>query len=83
MKRIIKGTVVFTLSTGVLLSSLSINNNQPVARATTTDSIEQVLAKLTPEQRQALKLLQVTSEDGLQLPSSVDLESYSLCSLRR
>ncbi|MEH7349735.1 S8 family serine peptidase [Gottfriedia acidiceleris] len=75
MKRVIKGAAVFTLSTGVLLSSLPIHNYHQIAKATTGDSIEQVLAKLTPEQRQALKQLQVTSGEGLQLPSSVDLES--------
>ncbi|PFH87726.1 S8 family serine peptidase [Bacillus sp. AFS088145] len=75
MKRIIKGTAVFTLSTGVLLSSLPIHYYHQMAKATSPDSIEQVLAKLSPEQRQALKQLQVTSEEGLQLPSSVDLES--------
>jgi subtilisin family serine protease len=75
MKRIIKGTAVITLSTGVLLSSLPIHYYHQMAKATSPDSIEQVLAKLSPEQRQALKQLQVTSEEGLQLPSSVDLES--------
>ncbi|PEK98046.1 S8 family serine peptidase, partial [Bacillus sp. AFS017336] len=75
MKRVIKGTAIFALSTGVLFSSIPIKDHQSIAKATNTDSIEQVLAKLTPEQRQALRQLQVSSEEGLQLPSSVDLES--------
>lgn len=75
MNRMIKGTVVFVLSTGVLFSSIPINNHHSIAKATTTESIEQILAKLSPEQRQALHQLQVTDEGGLQLPSSVDLES--------
>ncbi|MEH7451466.1 S8 family serine peptidase [Gottfriedia acidiceleris] len=75
MNRVIKGAAVFTLSTGVLLSSLPFSSNHQIVKATTTDSIEQVLAKLTPEQRLALKQLKATSEVGLQLPSSIDLES--------
>ncbi|MFB7140755.1 S8 family serine peptidase [Gottfriedia sp. NPDC056225] len=75
MNNFLKGTAIFTLSTGVLLSSFPISHYNEVAKATTTDSIEQVLAKLTPEQRQALNQLQASSEEGLQLPSSVDLKS--------
>ncbi|WP_088042659.1 S8 family serine peptidase [Bacillus sp. EAC] len=75
MNRFLKGTAIFTLSTGVLFSSFPIKSHQTIAKATTTDSIEQVLAKLSPEQRNALKQLQVSSGEGLQLPSSVDLDS--------
>ncbi|WP_045516618.1 S8 family serine peptidase [Neobacillus niacini] len=75
MKKLIKVTAVLTLSTGVLFSSFPISNHQPVVKATSTDSIEQVLSKLTTEQRQALQKLEVSSQEGLQLSPSVDLES--------
>ncbi|MEH7014141.1 S8 family serine peptidase, partial [Neobacillus niacini] len=75
MKKLIKVSAVLTLSTGVLFSSFPISNHQPVVKATSTDSIEQVLSKLTPEQRQALQKLEVSSQEGLQLSPSVDLES--------
>ncbi|PEL07361.1 hypothetical protein CN601_19950 [Bacillus sp. AFS017336] len=75
MKRLIKSTAVLTLSTGVLFNAFPITHHQPLVKAAAQSSIEEVLSKLTPEQRQALKKLEVTSQEGLQLPSSVDLGS--------
>ncbi|XZF76547.1 S8 family serine peptidase [Bacillus sp. AL-1R] len=75
MKRLIKSTAVLTLSTGVLFNAFPVTHHQPIVKAAAQSSIEEVLAKLTPEQRQALKKLEVTSQEGLQLPSSVDLQS--------
>ncbi|WP_179865401.1 S8 family serine peptidase [Bacillus sp. AFS017336] len=75
MNRLIKGTAIMILSTGVLCNTFPITHNQSIAKAATQSSIEEVLSKLTPEQRQALHKLEVTSQDGLQLPSSVDLQS--------
>ncbi|MFB7138718.1 S8 family serine peptidase [Gottfriedia sp. NPDC056225] len=75
MKRLIKSTAVLTLSTGVLFNAFPVTQHQSIVKAATQSSIEEVLAKLTPEQRQALKKLDVTSQEGLQLPSSVDLQS--------
>ncbi|QKE76009.1 S8 family serine peptidase (plasmid) [Arthrobacter citreus] len=75
MKRLIKSTAVLALGTGVLFNAFPITQHQPIAKAAAQSSIEEVLAKLTPEQRQALKKLEVTSQEGLQLPSSVDLQS--------
>ncbi|MGG2025884.1 S8 family serine peptidase [Gottfriedia sp. S16(2024)] len=75
MKRLIKSTAVLTLSTGVLFNAFPVTHHQSIVKAAAQSSIEEVLAKLTPEQRQALKKLDVTSQEGLQLPSSVDLQS--------
>ncbi|PGS49630.1 S8 family serine peptidase [Bacillus sp. AFS041924] len=75
MKRLIKSTAVLTLSTGVLFNAFPVTHHQPIVKAAAQSSIEEVLSKLTPEQRQALKKLEVTSQEGLQLPSSVDLGS--------
>ncbi|XZF76546.1 S8 family serine peptidase [Bacillus sp. AL-1R] len=75
MKRLIKSTAVLTLSTGVLLNAFPITHHQSIAKAATQSSIEEVLSKLTTEQREALQKIEVTSQEGLQLPTSVDLNS--------
>ncbi|PEJ56299.1 hypothetical protein CN692_18360 [Bacillus sp. AFS002410] len=75
MNRLIKSTAILTLSTGVILSSFPVKHHTPLVKAATQSSIEDVLAKLTLEQRQALNQLELTSQEGLQLPSSVDLNS--------
>ncbi|WP_179865642.1 S8 family serine peptidase [Bacillus sp. AFS017336] len=75
MNRFIKGTAILGLSGGMVLSTMQTSHFSSIAKATSPTSIEQVLAKLTPQQRQALNQLQVSSEEGLQLPSSVDLKS--------
>ncbi|MGG0175789.1 S8 family serine peptidase [Gottfriedia acidiceleris] len=74
MNRFIKSTAILTLSTGVLFSSFPVKH-QPIVKAAAQSSIQEVLSKLTPEQRQALQKLEVTSAEGIQLPSSVDLNS--------
>ncbi|WP_342543618.1 S8 family serine peptidase [Paenisporosarcina sp. FSL H8-0542] len=74
MKQFFKGTAIVALSSGLLFSSIPTSQFHSV-QAKSTESIEQVLAKLSPEQRQALEKLQVSSEEGLQLSPSVDLES--------
>ncbi|MGG0175593.1 S8 family serine peptidase [Gottfriedia acidiceleris] len=75
MNRLIKGTAILTLSTGVLFNAFPVLQHQPIVKATAQSSIEEVLSKLTTEQREALKKLEATSQEGLQLPSSVDLQS--------
>ncbi|WP_179865623.1 MULTISPECIES: S8 family serine peptidase [unclassified Bacillus (in: firmicutes)] len=75
MNRFVKSTAVLALSTGVLFNTIPVNHHQPIVKAAAQSSIEEVLSKLTAEQRQALKKLEVTSQEGLQLPASVDLGS--------
>ncbi|PEJ57115.1 hypothetical protein CN692_14590 [Bacillus sp. AFS002410] len=75
MNRFIKSTAIMVLGTGVLCNAFPVTHHQSIAKAATQSSIEEVLSKLTPEQRQALNKLEVTSQEGLQLPSSVDLQS--------
>ncbi|QKE73433.1 S8 family serine peptidase [Arthrobacter citreus] len=75
MNRLIKSTAVLTLSTGVLFNAFPVTHHQSIVKAAAQSSIEDVLSKLTPEQREALKKIEVTSQEGLQLPSSVDLQS--------
>ncbi len=75
MNRFIKGTAILTLSTGVLFNSIPVKPQQSIVKAASTASIEEILSKLTVEQREALQKLKATSQEGLQLPDSVDLES--------
>ncbi|PEJ57112.1 hypothetical protein CN692_14575 [Bacillus sp. AFS002410] len=75
MNRLIKGTAILTLSTGVLFNAFPVQHHQPTVKAATESSIEEVLSKLSPEQRQALQKLEVTTQEGLQLPSTVDFNS--------
>lgn len=75
MNRFIKGTAILTLSTSVLFSSIPVKMHQSIVKAATKTSIEDILSKLTIEQREALQKLKATNQEGLLLPDSVDLES--------
>ena len=74
--KFVKGAALLTLSTGVLFSGLPNNiSYNSVASAQSVTQIEQVLSKLTPEQRKALHQLQVNVGTGLQLTQGENLES--------
>ncbi len=73
--KISKRFTSLTLCMGLICSTfpalLSVDN----IHAQTALPIEQILAKLTPEQRKALKQLQTSDQSGLLLSPDVDLES--------
>ncbi|PGY13038.1 S8 family serine peptidase [Bacillus sp. AFS031507] len=74
--KFVKSAAILTLSTWVLFSGLPHNiSSNSVASAQSETSIEQVLSKLTPEQRQALHQLQVNYGSGLQLSPGTNLDS--------
>jgi subtilisin family serine protease len=75
MKKVTKSLGTLTLSTGLLLSSFVQPPVTQVVSAKTTTQIDQVLVNLTPEQRQALKQLQTSDQEGLQLSPHTNLES--------
>jgi len=80
-KKFVKSTAIFALSTGVLLNTLpSVSNNAAVSAKSST-SIEQVLANLTPEQREAIKQLKLSDKEGLQLSPEIDQKSDKLISV--
>ncbi|MFB7142370.1 hypothetical protein ACFCYN_22400, partial [Gottfriedia sp. NPDC056225] len=81
MKRLIKSTAVVALGTGVLLNAFPLTQHQTIAKAATQTAIDQVLAKLTPQQLQAIKQLKLTDKEGLQLSSDVDQTSDKLTSV--
>ncbi|UNT71679.1 S8 family serine peptidase (plasmid) [Bacillus sp. N447-1] len=74
-KKFVKNTAIFALSTAVLLGNLPNINNITTASATSSTGVEQILSKLTPEQRKAIHELKTSDQGGLQLSPKVDLKS--------
>ncbi|UPM53767.1 S8 family serine peptidase [Gottfriedia acidiceleris] len=71
--KIVKSLTVAALSTSFILSSLSHVSN--VTKADAVSNAETVLAKLTPQQREALQKISTTDQTGLFLNSNVNLNS--------
>ncbi|SFT24959.1 Fn3-like domain-containing protein [Paenibacillus sp. BC26] len=76
-----KRTALMTISATVLLSGMTLGSGHLMAQTNTTQSLEEVLAGMTPLQRQALHQLEVTDESGLQLSPSVNLNSPAAASV--
>ncbi|MBO9129475.1 S8 family serine peptidase [Bacillus sp. 165] len=74
-KKITKNVVTVALTTGLVCTSLTPVSFTDTVKAQTASNIEQVLAKLTPAEREALNKLQTNDQSGLQLGSEVNLES--------
>ena len=74
-KKITKNVAMVALSTGLAYSSLAPAALTHQVHAHSSSGIEQVLAKLTPAQREALNKLQTSDQSGLQLAPEVNLES--------
>ncbi|MBO9128802.1 S8 family serine peptidase [Bacillus sp. 165] len=71
-----KQVAVVALSAGLLIGPAANINYTPVAHAQTNTTAESVLAKLTPEKREALQKLENRElKTGLQLSRDVDLTS--------
>ncbi|PEL14219.1 S8 family serine peptidase [Bacillus sp. AFS017336] len=74
-KKITKRITPLTLSMGLVCSTFVPISAVSNVHAQTTSSIEQVLSKLTPAQRQALKQLQTSDQTGLQISSDVNIDT--------
>lgn len=74
-KKITKNVALLALSTGLVCSSFAPASLTHHVQAKSSSGIEQVLANLTPEQRQAIKQLQTNAQIGLQLSPEVDQKS--------
>ncbi|WP_341356940.1 S8 family serine peptidase [Rossellomorea sp. y25] len=74
-KRITKNVTMLALSAGLVGSSLAPATLTHQVHAQPSSGIDQVLSKLTPEQRQAIKQLQTNVQGGLQLSPEVDQKS--------
>ena len=76
-KKFMKKATALTLGVGLVYSSLTTLNISIPSKvhAATNTTVESILAKLTPEQRQALKQLSTDDKSGLFLNSEVNTES--------
>ncbi|MGD6853892.1 S8 family serine peptidase [Bacillus infantis] len=74
-KKITKNVAKVALITGLACSSFAPASFIQPVHAKSSSGIEQVLANLTPAQREALNKLQTSDQSGLQLAPEVNLES--------
>ncbi|MDF2038414.1 S8 family serine peptidase [Cytobacillus oceanisediminis] len=80
-KRITRNVTMLALSAGLVGSSFTTADLTNNVQAQASSGIEQVLAKLTPEQRQAIKQLKTNDQGGLQLAPEVDQKSQDSISV--
>ncbi|MFF2876351.1 S8 family serine peptidase [Gottfriedia sp. NPDC057991] len=71
--KIVKSLSVIALSSSFVLASLG--HAADVTKATTVTNVDNLLAKLTPAQRQALQQLSTNEANGLQVSPETDLDS--------
>ncbi|SFD48852.1 S8 family serine peptidase [Bacillus sp. UNCCL81] len=71
--KLVKGLSVAVLSSSFVLGSLGHVSN--ITKAENASTAESILAKLTPQQREALQKLSSTDQSGLFLDSSVNINS--------
>ncbi|MGG3912549.1 S8 family serine peptidase [Rossellomorea vietnamensis] len=76
-----KNVTVLALSAGLVGSSIAPASLTHHVHAKPSSNIDQVLSKLTPEQRQAIKQLQTNDQGGLQLSPEVDQKSNDTISV--
>ncbi|MEE6449820.1 S8 family serine peptidase [Gottfriedia acidiceleris] len=72
-RKILKGMTVIALSSSFILASLG--NVSHVSKAVSHSKAEDILAKLTPAQRDSLNELTTNEQKGLQISSNIDLNS--------
>ncbi|PEJ60560.1 hypothetical protein CN692_00265 [Bacillus sp. AFS002410] len=77
--KIAKSLTVAALSSSFILGSLGHISN--VTKAENASTAESILAKLTPQQREALQKLSTTDQSGLFLDSNVNLNSSETVSV--
>lgn len=63
------------MSLGVLLGTVTPLSNHSAVKAETNDDSQEILSKLTKQQRSALRKMQLNDSSGLKLDPSVDLNS--------
>ncbi|QKE73969.1 S8 family serine peptidase [Arthrobacter citreus] len=74
-KKMVRNVTTLALTTGLISSALSPVSFSHNVHAQSTSKIDQVLANLTPEQREAIKQLKLSDKEGLQLSTEVDQTS--------
>ncbi|QKE73432.1 S8 family serine peptidase [Arthrobacter citreus] len=77
-KKVFKNVTTLALTTGLISTTMTPGSFSQQVHAQATSKVEQVLANLTPQQREAIKQLKLTDKAGLQLSSEVDQTSDKL-----
>ncbi|XRG78795.1 S8 family serine peptidase [Rossellomorea sp. GAMAL-10_SWC] len=80
-KKMFRNVTTLALTTGLISTTLTPNSLSHQVHAQATSKIDQVLANLTPQQREAIKQLKLSDKEGLQLSSDVDQTSDKLTSV--
>ncbi|PGL71060.1 S8 family serine peptidase [Bacillus sp. AFS055030] len=68
-----KGWAVFALSSSFVISSLG--QGVPVSKAVSASNVKELLAKLTPEQRNALNQIKINDSTGPKISEEIDQSS--------
>ncbi|PEJ57098.1 hypothetical protein CN692_14500 [Bacillus sp. AFS002410] len=74
-KNMFRNVTTLALTTGLISTTLTPNSLSHQVHAQATTKIDQVLASLTPQQREAIKQLKLSDKAGLQLSPEVDQTS--------
>ncbi|MEH7350132.1 S8 family serine peptidase [Gottfriedia acidiceleris] len=77
-KKMFRNVTTLALTTGLISTTMTPGSFSQQVHAQAASKIEQVLANLTPAQREAIKQLKVSDKEGLQLSSEVDQTSDKL-----
>ncbi|MGG0175172.1 S8 family serine peptidase [Gottfriedia acidiceleris] len=74
-KKMLRNVSTLALTTGLISTVVTPVSFSHQVHAQATSKIDQVLAKLTPQQREAIKQLKLSDKEGLQLSPDVDQTS--------
>ncbi|PGM48854.1 S8 family serine peptidase [Bacillus sp. AFS053548] len=80
-KKMFKNVTTLALSTGLISTTLTPVSFSHQVHAQATSKIDQVLARLTPQQREAIKQLKLSDKSGVQVSPDVDQTSDKLTSV--
>ncbi|MFB7139534.1 S8 family serine peptidase [Gottfriedia sp. NPDC056225] len=80
-KSMFRNVTTLALTTGLISTTMTPGSFSQQVHAQATSKVEQVLANLTPQQREAIKQLKLSDKEGLQLSNEVDQTSDKLTSV--
>ncbi|PGZ86195.1 S8 family serine peptidase [Bacillus sp. AFS029533] len=80
-KKMFRNVTTLALTTGLISTTMTPGSFSQQVHAQATSKVEQVLANLTPQQREAIKQLKLSDKEGLQLSSEVDQTSDKVTSV--
>ncbi|MFB7142665.1 S8 family serine peptidase [Gottfriedia sp. NPDC056225] len=80
-KNMFRNVTTLALTTGLISTTMTPGSFSQQVHAQATSKVEQVLANLTPQQREAIKQLKLSDKEGLQISPEVDQTSDKLTSV--